>query len=106
MTIAGAILLLAGSVFASLGALGILRFPDVYTRLHASSKAGPMGVGLMLLGAGVSTGEPWTILRTVIGLVFLILVSPVSSHLLARSAVKTGVKSRSTLSIDELHHSR
>ena len=106
MTIAGAILLLVGSVFASLGALGILRFPDLYTRLHAASKAGPLGAGLILLGAGLSTGDPWTVLRTVVGLVFLILVSPVSSHLLARSAVKAGVQQRSTLSINELHNSR
>ena len=106
MTVAGAILLLVGSVFATLGALGILRFPDLYTRLHAASKAGPLGAGLILLGAGLSTGDPWTILRTVVGLVFLILVSPVSSHLLARSAAKAGVQPSSTLSINELHNSR
>ena len=106
MTIAGTILLLIGSVFASLGALGILRFPDLYTRLHAASKAGPLGAGMVLLGAGLVSGDPWTILRTVVGLVFLILVSPVSAHLLARSATKTGVEASSIMSINELGNSR
>ena len=89
-----------------LGALGVLRFPDLYTRLHAVSKAGPLGVGLILLGAGVSTGDPWTIVRSFVGLVFLILVSPVSAHLLARAAVKSGNQPSSIMSINELENSR
>jgi len=93
-------------MFAALGALGILRFPDLYTRLHAASKAGPIGVGLILLGAGLASGDPLTIIRTVVGLVFLILVSPVSAHLLARSAVKSGVSPSSIVSINELENSR
>ena len=106
MSIAGNVLLLIGSMFAALGALGILRFPDLYTRLHAASKAGPIGVGLILLGAGLASGDPLTIVRTVVGLVFLILVSPVSAHLLARSAVKSGVSPSSIVSINELENSR
>jgi multicomponent Na+:H+ antiporter subunit G len=106
VTIAGALLLLVGSAFAALGALGVLRFPDLYTRLHAASKAGPLGVGLTLLGAGLVTGDPWTILRTIVGLVFLILVSPVSAHLLARAATKSGVPPDSVTSINELQDSR
>ena len=106
MTIAGAILILIGAAFAFLGALGVLRFPDLYTRLHAASKAGPLGVGLILLGAGLTTGEPWTVVRTLVGLVFLVLVSPVSAHLLARSAAKSGNQPTSIMSINELENSR
>jgi len=104
--IAANISLLVGAIFALLGALGVLRFPDLYTRLHAASKAGPLGVGLVLLGAGVSTGDPWTILRTIVGLVFLMLVSPVSAHLLARAATKSGVQPTSISSINDLQNSR
>jgi multicomponent Na+:H+ antiporter subunit G len=106
MIIAGTVLLVAGSVFAALGALGVLRFPDLYTRLHAASKTGPLGGGLILLGAGLITGDPWTIVRTIVGLVFLLLVSPVSAHLLARAAVKSGVQPNSITSINEMQNSR
>jgi multicomponent Na+:H+ antiporter subunit G len=102
----GAVLIVIGSVFSCLAALGILRFPDVYTRLHAASKAGPLGAGLVLLGAGVGSGDPLTFIRTAIGLLFLILVSPVSAHLLARSALKSGVRPTSNTSIDDLEDSR
>ena len=93
--------ILIGAVFALLGALGVLRFPDVYTRLHAASKAGPLGVGLILLGAGLHSGEPLTILRSVIGLLFVVLVSPISAHLLARAALKSGIPPSKSTSIDE-----
>ncbi|RYE11214.1 MAG: monovalent cation/H(+) antiporter subunit G [Hyphomicrobiales bacterium] len=90
MTILAALLLLAGSLFSAVAALGILRFPDIYTRLHAASKAGPLGAGLILLGAATASGD-WTIvLRCALGLLFLIATSPVSAHLLARAALKSG----------------
>lgn len=106
MTIAGAILILIGAAFCLLAALGVLRFPDVYTRLHASSKAGPLGAGLILSGAGVASGDPVTLLRSLLGLVFLILVSPISAHLLARAALRSGVPPASITSINEFQDSR
>ena len=106
MSTAGAILILIGSAFCLLAALGILRFPDVYTRLHAASKAGPLGAGLILLGAGFASGDPLTLLRTGLGLVFLILVSPISAHLLARAALRTGTPPASITSINEFQDSR
>lgn len=106
MTYAGLVLVIVGAVFALLGAAGILRFPDIYTRLHAATKIGPLGAGLIVVGAGVSTGDPLTIVRSVVGLVFLILVSPVSAHLLARAAVKSRVEPNSITSINELENSR
>jgi multicomponent Na+:H+ antiporter subunit G len=84
-------LMLIGSLLSALAALGILRFPDVYTRLHAASKAGPLGAGLILLAVGVASGD-WAIaIRCVMGLLFLVLTSPVSAHLLARAALRTGI---------------
>ena len=106
MTYAGAILILVGAVFAVLGTLGVLRFPDLYTRLHAASKTGPLGAGLILVGAGVSTGDALTILRTLVGIVFLLVVSPVSTHLLARAAARSGFAPSSSTSINELRNSR
>ncbi len=83
-------LMLIGSLLSALAALGILRFPDVYTRLHAASKAGPLGAGLILLAVGFASGD-WSIaIRCVLGFLFLILTSPVSAHLLARAALRAG----------------
>ena len=106
MSYVGAILIVVGALFSVLGALGVLRFPDVYTRMHAASKAGPLGAGMILVGAGLSTGDPLIILRTLAGFVFLLLVSPVSTHLLARAAVKSGIAPSSSTSINELPDSR
>lgn len=106
MTAAGAIVMMIGSLFCLFASIGLLRFPDLYTRLHAAAKAGALGAGLILLGAGIASGEPWMLLRTVAGLVFLIVVSPVSAHLLARSALRTGTIPANIPSIDGPKQSR
>jgi len=100
MSLVGGILMVVGAAFAMLGAVGLLRFPDVYTRLHAASKAGAPGVGLILLGSGLASADPFTLVRGVAGLVFLILVGPISAHLLARAALRSGVKPVPGTSID------
>ncbi len=106
MSIVGAILILTGAAFIALAGLGILRFPDLYTRLHAASKAGPLGAGLILLGAGVASADPWTIVRALFGLVFLIVTSPVSAHLLARAALKAGIGLVTITSINEFRNNK
>jgi multicomponent Na+:H+ antiporter subunit G len=106
VSLVGAILIVVGAALSALGAVGVLRFPDVYTRLHAASKAGAPGVGLILLGCGVASADPFTIVRGVVGLVFLMLVAPVSAHLLARAAVRNGIKPVPATSIDEVARSR
>lgn len=101
MSYAADLIILIGALFALLGALGVLRFPDVYTRLHAASKAGPLGVGLILVGAGLHSGEPLIVLRVVLGLLFLILVSPIAAHLLSRAALRSGLPPSTSSSINE-----
>ena len=99
MIISSALLLVCGSVFCAIAALGILRFPDVYTRLHAASKAGPLGAGLILLAVATASGDWQIAARCVLGFLFLIATAPVSAHLLARAALKSGTPpdSRTTL---------
>ena len=58
-----AVLLIAGAVFFLAGTLGLLRFPDVYTRLHALTKADNVGLGLMVVGLAVQA-ESWRPLKT------------------------------------------
>lgn len=86
------VLLLAGALFAFVAALGIIRLPDLYTRMHAASKAGTVGSGLLLFAAGIESGEVSVFVRALAGFVFFILTAPVAAHLLARAAHKTGYR--------------
>jgi len=81
-----AALLLAGAVLTLIAALGILRFPDVYTRLSAASKAGTLGALLVLAGYGLRFAELGVDARVVAAVVFLVLGTPVAAHVLARAA--------------------
>lgn len=90
LAIITAVLLLAGAFFALVAAIGIVRLPDLYTRMHAASKAGTVGSGLLLLGAGLYSGELAVLVRALAGFLFFILTAPVSAHLLAKASHKTG----------------
>jgi multicomponent Na+:H+ antiporter subunit G len=87
---AGALLLLAGALFGLIAAIGVLRLPDLYTRLHAASKAGAVGGGLILLAVALVSFDGAIALRALIGIVFLLMTTPVSAHLLARVHYKSG----------------
>jgi multicomponent Na+:H+ antiporter subunit G len=105
MTVLASLFVLAGSIFCLLAAIGVLRFPDLYTRMHAATKVGPLGAGLVLVGAGIASGDLLIFVRCLVGLLFLILVSPVSAHLLARAALKSGIAPSSITSINEYEDS-
>lgn len=79
-----------GGIFGLLSAIGVLRLPDLFTRMHAASKAGLFANGLILLGIAIVAAESAIILRALLGALFLALTSPVSAHLLARAAIKAG----------------
>jgi multicomponent Na+:H+ antiporter subunit G len=85
-----ALLILAGSAFALVAAIGINRLPDIYTRMHAASKAGTVGSGLLLLAVGIHAGDLATFARALVGFVFFVLTAPVSAHLLAIASRKAG----------------
>jgi len=72
--------------------MGIVRFPDVYNRIHASTVVVVGGVIVMLLGASVLEGLSSYTLKILIIALFLFLTNPVGSHAIARAAHKSGVK--------------
>jgi len=81
-----------GLVFIFFGTLGIIRFPDIYTRLQTSSKCDAAGSVALLVGLMVREGLDSLSLRILIILVFLLLTNPVASHAIARSAAIRGIK--------------
>jgi len=87
-----AFLMLVGSIFSLIAAIGVWRFPDLFTRMHAASKAGSVGSGLILLGLAVSAGESPVFIKVLMTISFFLLTSPLSAHLLARAARKSGAK--------------
>lgn len=97
----GGVLLILGALFSLLAAIGVVRLPDLYTRLHAASKAGAVGGGLILLAVALASLDGAVALRAILGVVFLLMTTPVSAHLLARASYLTGYRpSESTLRDD------
>lgn len=90
MTILGNLLLLVGAVFCFLGALGLLRMPDVYNRIQAGTKAVTLGSLAIVLGAAVRQPEWWP--KLLIIAVFILLTNPVGSSTIARALFHAGVR--------------
>lgn len=82
---AGCVVLLLGAAFTLVASIGVLRLPDLLTRMHAASKAGTVGGGLVLLAVALMCFDAGVALRAVVGIVFLLLTTPVAAHLLARA---------------------
>lgn len=98
----GGTLLILGAIFCLLAAIGVIRLPDLYTRMHAASKAGAVGGGLILLAVGVVSMDGAVFLRSIIGVLFLILTTPISAHLLARASYLTGYRPSESTARDDL----
>jgi multicomponent Na+:H+ antiporter subunit G len=97
-----AILLVAGSIFMLLSALGTLRFPDIFTRMHAATKALSFGVGLMLSACVIYFNDSWTIIQALIIIIFIFLTAPVAAHMIGRVAYLLKVPLWEKNVIDEL----
>jgi len=97
-----ALAVLIGAVFALLAAIGIVRLPDLYTRLHAASKAGVVGAGLILIAVALISTDAAVMLRAILGIIFLLLSTPIAAHLLARAAYKAGEMPTVTTTIEEI----
>ncbi len=75
------------------GSIGVLRFPDVYTRLHAATKSATLGVAGILIGAFIFMYVEHDIIsgKLLLGVLFILLTAPVSGHMIGRAAYKSGV---------------
>ncbi|KPQ16994.1 MAG: multicomponent Na+:H+ antiporter subunit MnhG [Rhodobacteraceae bacterium HLUCCO18] len=86
-----AILVVSGGFFCFVAGLGVLRLPDVLMRMHASTKAGTLGSGLILAAVAVYFADTATISRAVATILFLLMTAPVAAHMIGRAAFRSGI---------------
>ncbi|MFT6463436.1 monovalent cation/H(+) antiporter subunit G [Halopseudomonas sp.] len=93
LALAASALILLGALFSLLGALGVWRLPDAYTRMHSASKAGALGAILILLGVLFATGGiAW--LETLLAIAVLLVTAPLAAHAISRAGHMAGVRPR------------
>lgn len=84
--------ILSGSLFILVGTLGLLRLPDVFTRLHGIGMTDTLGAGLLILGMLLQTDSWLVAVKLILIVVFLFFTSPTTSHALANAAHHAGLK--------------
>lgn len=89
--IIAAALLLIGSAFLLLAALGVFRMPDLYMRMSSSSKAVTLGAGCLALGFAVYMNDASVTTRALLVILLFFLKAPVAAHMLGRAAYRAGV---------------
>lgn len=81
------VLILLGAAFTFIAALGLVRLPDIFTRMHASTKAGVLGSSLILIAAGILFGDGGTWARVIAAIFFLLLTAPIAAHMIGRASL-------------------
>lgn len=96
------LLALLGAFLMCVAALGILRFPDVYCRMHAASKAGSLGLGLLLLAIILRHPQPDIIIKCIAIILFIFLTNPIAAHMVSRAAYLHKIPLWKKTGLDEL----
>ncbi len=90
MNIAATVLCISGALFFIAGAVGLIRLPDTLSRLHALTKADNVGLGLLALGVGLGSGDPWFTAKCLLVWLLMLVVSSVTSVLVASHLTGAG----------------
>lgn len=99
---ASAVLLLAGCVFALIAAIGVVRLPDLLSRMHAATKPQVIGLMLVVMGLALRLRDPSVLAMLVFVVLLQMGTSVVSSHMVARANYRTGRLREDLLVVDEL----
>jgi len=94
--------IIAGALFILLAAVGLLRLPDLLTRMHATTKAAALGVMLIMLAAAIHFAATGVVARALAVVVFILMTAPVAAHVLGRAGYFVGTKLWSGTVKDEL----
>lgn len=99
-------LLLFGSTFMFVGAVGIVRMPDLFSRMQATTKSPTLGIGCVLAAVAVYYGQTGVSARAGLIIAFYFLTAPVAAHMIGRAAHRIGVPMWEGTIIDELQEAR
>ena len=92
------IAVIAGTFFSIVGVLGLIRLPDVYTRLHATGKVGVFGVVFLLVAAAIWTPLGWG--KAILLIVLLMISGPVATHAISSAAYRIGLSMKDPIRDD------
>ena len=96
----GIAIVCVGLLFDLFGCVGLVRLPDVYTRLQAATKCVTLGTCLILAGVFIYSGFSPTGVKALIAAVFVLVTSPTGAHAIARGAYKSGVRLEEPVVVD------
>ncbi len=97
-----AAMVLLGATLMLLASIGVLRMPDLFTRMQASTKAASLGSGLVLGAVALHFAELTVVARSLLAVAFIFLTAPISAHMIARAAYFVGVGLWERSVIDDL----
>lgn len=98
----GAVLMLAGAAFGLVAAIGVLRLPDVLTRMHAATKPQVLGLMLVALGLGLTLRDTGASALLALVVLAQLVTSPVAGHMVGRASYRAGQVREDLLLVDEL----
>jgi multicomponent Na+:H+ antiporter subunit G len=97
-----AVLMLTGVALAVVAALGLVRFPDVFSRMHAATKPSTLGLLLITVGAAVRMDQGSDAVKLLLVAAFQFLTAPVAAHMIGRAAYRSGAGALDELVVDDL----
>ncbi len=89
--IIASVFVLLGSIMTASAGIGIFRLPDVFTRMHAATKVGTLGSGLIMAGVAIHFADPGIVLRCILIIFFLLLTAPIGAHMIGRAALRLNI---------------
>lgn len=102
LDLAAALCLLAGALLSVAAGIGLLRFPDALSRLHAATKPQVLGLVLIVVAVAIDARSWYALLALTPVLLFQVLTAPISAHMVARAGYRTGNFRADSLIVDEL----
>jgi multicomponent Na+:H+ antiporter subunit G len=100
------VIIAVGLLFDVFGGIGLVRLPDVYTRLQAATKCVTLGTCMILIGVAVCAGMGPVGVKALVCMVFVLVTSPTAAHAIARGAHKAGVKLEEPTVVDQYSEAR
>jgi len=102
MEMVSAVFMLLGAIFVFLSAVGIVKMPDLYTRMSATTKASTFGLVFIFIGTSLLWGEAGIIGRSVVIILFLFFSAPIAAHIIGRAGYADGVKLYHKTRVDQM----